>query len=121
MEIGRHWAGGAQESDDAARSDAAAFGLELPAMEEPEAMPVLEENWEALHVFAVCGTQWRRAGMEAQPVGLDYTAVEAVLRMHQVADVRDCFERVRVIETGALAKIREDAQAERLSRGSRGH
>ena len=121
MDIGRHWARGAPASDDDARADAAAFGLDLPEPEAPELFPVLEENWEALEVFSMCDTQWRRAGMEAQAVGLDYTAVEAVLRMQGVEDTRDCFSRVRLIERGALAQIREDAQAERMSRGNRGH
>lgn len=121
MDIGRHWAKGAPASDDAMRSDAAAFGLEMPEPEAPEQFPVLEENWEALEVFSMCDTQWRRAGMEAQPVGLDYTAVEAVLRMQGVADTRDCFDRVRLIERGALAQLGDDAEQKRMKGARRDH
>ena len=124
MEAGRHWAkGGDGDSDREARADAAAFGLPVP--EEPaaedRAMPVLPENWEALEVFSACATQWRRGGMEGQMSGLDYGAVESARRMMGVEDMRDCFERVRWIERGALAQVADEADARRLRGASRGN
>lgn len=43
----------------------------------------------------------------AGPVGLDYTAVETVMRIHGVADQRTCLEQVRVMESAALEAINE--------------
>lgn len=51
-------------------------------------------------LFLACATQWRTTGYGA--TGLDYTAVEAVMRIHDVSKPRETFEGVRVMESAAL-------------------
>lgn len=68
---------------------------------------MLPENWPALELFLACATQWRLAGMEGVRIGLDYPAVEAVMRITRVDDRPDAFQRLRVIETGALEAMQE--------------
>lgn len=51
-------------------------------------------------------TQWVYAGM-GSVVGLDYCALEAVMRFQRVKDRRDCFHRIRIMEAEALKLIRE--------------
>lgn len=53
------------------------------------------------------GTQWRMG--PSGPTGLDYVALESVLRMHEVPkrDRRDVLESVRILESEALRVMRE--------------
>ena len=68
-----------------------------------------EEHWEALQVFFACRTQWRiiagTAG--AQHQGLDYPAVESVMRMRGVTDTAQMLERLQYIEAGALEALND--------------
>lgn len=90
-------------------SDLKAFGItaRVPEPTEGAHFMVLPENFQAIEVFAACATQWRYAGMTGACVGLDYPAVESIMRMMAVDDPRDTFERLRLIEEGALAAMRE--------------
>ncbi|MHA7855434.1 DUF1799 domain-containing protein [Marinobacter shengliensis] len=63
---------------------------------------MLPENWEALQVFLKCATQWRHAGMEGVRTGLEYSSVDAVMRITGVKDPSDTFWRLQLIESGAL-------------------
>ena len=45
---------------------------------------VFPENWPSLEVFFAMATQWNRAGMDGKPCGLNYGALEPVLRMLKV-------------------------------------
>lgn len=89
----------------------AAFGLSpeaLPDEEEEETdYRVLPENWETVQVFIRCATQWRYAGMAGQPTGLDYSAVESVMRMRAVDDQSDALDRLRIMEGEVLRVLRE--------------
>lgn len=71
---------------------------------------VLHDNREAFEVFIGCQTQWRVGGMGTR-TGLDYTAVEAFMRITQVRKRADVFGRVRLIELGALQAMSERAAA----------
>lgn len=92
-------------------SDLAAFGLPVEvaasAADEDCDCWVLEENWEAVQVFLRCATQWRYAGMEGKITGLDYAAVESVMRMRGVHDTADTLDRLRVMEGVALRALKE--------------
>lgn len=68
---------------------------------------MLPENWGALQVFLKCSTQWRYAGMSGLRTGLDYQAVESVMRMTGVADTSDTFWRLQLIEDEALKALAE--------------
>ncbi len=71
-------------------------GLELW----PECLPAVE-------VFMACRTQWRVAGMDGMRTGLDYAAVEAVMRMRRVRGKADCLSDVMVIEHAVLERWQE--------------
>jgi hypothetical protein len=59
-------------------------------------------------VFLSLGTQWRMG--PAGPTGLDYPAMESLLRLHDVEKRlrRDIVESVRIMEAEALKVMRED-------------
>jgi CRISPR/Cas system-associated protein Cas7 (RAMP superfamily) len=68
---------------------------------------VWEENWDTLMVFLSLSTQWRREipAMAGQMLwhGLDYTAVESVLRlMGHWAKRQEIFESLQIMEAAAL-------------------
>jgi hypothetical protein len=69
---------------------------------EPEIYP---ENHEAVKVFGACQTQWRVSFAGA--VGLDYAALEAVMRIRQVEDQADCLWRVQIMEAEVLTALAE--------------
>ncbi|WP_186169789.1 DUF1799 domain-containing protein [Burkholderia gladioli] len=93
-----------------------AFGASVESIETASALvdnaafEVYEENWEAVKVFIAASTQWRIVGVggfshaSLVHTGLDYVALEAVMRMHGVPRSRRAavFEQVRVLEEGAL-------------------
>ncbi|TKD32591.1 hypothetical protein FCG41_21925 [Azotobacter chroococcum] len=68
------------------------------------------DNWQAVGVFLDMDTQWR-VGM-AGPVGLDYGALEPVMRMRGIKkrDRQDVFAAVRIMEAEALRVMREKAE-----------
>lgn len=68
-------------------------------------MPLLPENAEAGTVYMASRTQWRQ-GMGGT-TGLDYPAVEAVMRMRHVTDSADCLARIQVLENETLAILRD--------------
>lgn len=72
------------------------------AGDEEPGIEVWPDNWLAVLVFAACGTQWRVG--PGGPVGLDYSAIPVVMRLHAVprADWRDTFDSLRVMEREAL-------------------
>ena len=84
--------------------DLKSFGLD-EELSEPERndFELFPENWPAFCVFVGCSTQWRMS--DGQPVGLDYTAVESVMRVYKVKQARETFERIRVLESAALAEF----------------
>lgn len=51
--------------------------------------------------------------------GLDYPAVESVMRMHRIRDRRDCLSRVQVIEHEVL-NVWNERSKERTARSKRG-
>lgn len=68
------------------------------------------EHTEALDVFLACRTQWRIiAGMSgAHHQGLDYPAMESVMRMKGVDDPSDTLAKIQHIEAGALEALNSD-------------
>jgi len=82
---------------------------------EDSAFAIFPENWEAFELFNRMGTQWRTAlatcgeGFISRLTGLDYTALEALMRMRprrdkegRIIDRAGNFERVRIMEIAAL-------------------
>jgi len=67
---------------------------------------VWPDNWNAFEVFAALQTQWR-SGMSG-PTGLDYTALDPVMRLQGIKkrDRQEVFAGVRVMEIAALEVMR---------------
>jgi hypothetical protein len=68
---------------------------------------VWPDNLQAVNVFIAMATQWRVG--PAGAVGLDYAALEPVMRMTGVppGDVADVFGGVRIMEDAALEAMRK--------------
>lgn len=66
---------------------------------------VYPENWETVLVFLALQTQWRCGPMGGLQ-GLDYPAVEVVLRLRQVSEPAALFERLQGMERAAIAADR---------------
>lgn len=93
--------------EDTRASDAKALGIDPPKEEAPQVCEVWEEHWPALDVFLACRTQWRIiAGMGGtQHQGLDYAALEVVMRMKRAEDPSEMLEQIQHLEAGALEAI----------------
>ena len=78
------------------------------------------ENVLAAEIYFLTSTQWRMSF--AGPVGLDYSAVHAVMGYQKVRDRADCFLRLRAIEHAVLGEMARKSKAagDRTS-GHRGH
>jgi hypothetical protein len=108
MDCGRYWAGSRATDKSNLADDCNFFGIDQPAINEPEHMEVLPENWKTLQIFLQCQTQWRIiAGMAgAFYQGLDYPSVESVLRMTvKPKNHAKTFRGLQLIEAGALETI----------------
>lgn len=68
-----------------------------------EDFEVWDENWEAMMMFLRMQTQWNvsMSGL----VGLNYQALETLIRLYHVKEPVELFERVQVIERAALVKM----------------
>lgn len=97
--LGRHWAGGGQGKQ--YQEACASLGIEPKKEDSPD---LWQEHAEAFRLFTACQTQWRViAGMGgAVHQGLDYPAVEAVMRMRGVENHAECLAQVQALEAGAL-------------------
>lgn len=89
----------------------AAFGLtEADYPQAPEEIEIFPENWDAATAFVALATQWRVS--MAGATGIDYCAIEPVLRLRNVPTDRwpDVFDGIRVMEAEALDVMREAAE-----------
>ena len=64
---------------------------------------VWEENWEAVMMFLRMQTQWN-VSMNGL-IGLNYQALETLIRLYHVKQPVELFEKVQVIERAALVKM----------------
>jgi hypothetical protein len=64
---------------------------------------VFEENWAVVEMFLRLQTQWRTS--MSGVLGLDYVAVEWMLRLYGVEDQRSMLENLQVMEGAALTLI----------------
>lgn len=71
---------------------------------EPVEFEVWAENWPALDLFLRVQTQWRIGGMGGC-FGLDYTAVEAAMRMIKADKTEELFDKIQVMEFAALPEL----------------
>jgi len=75
----------------------------LPVSKGQQACEVLPENWEAVQMFVRCQTQWRTS--MAGLIGLDYGAVEWLLRLYGVEDPRSVLEDLQIMEAAVLSVV----------------
>lgn len=82
-------------------------GIEGGSQQAPEAFEIMGPNAAALRAWLACETQWRvAAGMGGIVwLGLDYSAVDVVLRRGGFAD--GVFADLMVMETEALSVFGE--------------
>ncbi len=81
------------------------------AVEAENTYPIWADNWPVIEVFLACQTQWRVAGMTGIKTGLDYTAVDSVIRMMGKSDTAaDLFADIRVMEYEALSVFADRAK-----------
>lgn len=75
--------------------------------DEREGFEVMADNWQSVCTFLACETQWRVVAGFAGLIwlGLDYTAVDMVMRRSGVPD--PVFEDLQVMEAEALATFGE--------------
>ena len=82
--------------------------MALPEDDRDDTFEVLPENWEAVQMFMRCQTQWR-VGM-AGPIGLDYGAVNWLLRLYEVDDPRSVLEDLQTMEAAVLMTMSKRAK-----------
>lgn len=92
-----------------ARKDAALLGILLEAEPEPE-FEVWTECVDSLELFLAMNTQWKVDGMSGTVMGLDYQALASVMDMMGVADRKQAFNDIRVMESEALRVYRARAK-----------
>lgn len=86
----------------------AAIGLTAADFEAEDTVEVWPDNVAAVNLLIRMGTQWR-VGM-AGLIGLDYSALPAVLRLSGVprSEWAELFEDLQVLEGAALEQVRAD-------------
>lgn len=67
----------------------------------------MPEAWDTLRLFCALGTQWRFAGMDGQPTGIDYAAVPPTAAALGIEMTAERFGDLRAMENAALAALRE--------------
>ncbi len=80
--------------------------LQGSSSDDPQDQPaidVLYENRRAVEVFLALSSQWRIGPLGGGWIGLEYSSLEATMRMLGVKRIRDTFHKVRVMEGAALA------------------
>lgn len=124
----RYWAGGGAAGEDTRVTDVMRFARiseeEARAYiasqdatgdaDLPEEFEVYPENWDTVMLFLRLQTQWILGGMDGRPVGLNYVAVESVMRMCRVKNREQELDRIRFMEAAALAVV--DGEADDDSR-----
>lgn len=72
-----------------------------------------EENIEVWGVFISAATQFEWSGGQlSRPVGIKYSEVDRVRRIHGVEDSRQFWDRIGVLEGEVLKVLREHAERE---------
>lgn len=88
-----------------------AWGLtaEDYAADSPTEVDVWPDNWETVQVFISLNTQWRMGF--SGPTGLDYTAIEPVLRLVAIPTERwpELFLAIRIMERAAIDTMAEQS------------
>jgi hypothetical protein len=105
----------AAEQNTQIEEDAARYGIPLELLQEAvgnpqESFEIWPENNIALGIFLRCTTQfrYRRNGEREQICGIDYSALESILRIHSIENAPEVFEDIRAMELAIVEKINEN-------------
>lgn len=82
--------------------------IEALTCDDADEFEVMPGNWEAVHLFLALQTQWRCNEMNGAYCGLDYVAVESVLRLHRSRDRKATFSAIQAMEYAALDVLNRD-------------
>lgn len=112
--IGAAWAGSSDQVDSKTEAevdeDLIRFGYAARAPKAEREVEIEPENVVAVTTFFRCSTQWRSSGFGL--IGLDYPALVAVMKLDRVRDKQDTFNRIRVLESAALATLSAKREAD---------
>jgi hypothetical protein len=97
--------------DEQSVAEFAALGVAVAAhqVDEEEVIQIWDINAAAFEAFLALETQWRVVGLAGLATvrlvktGLDYCAVEMVLRRRELLDHPTAFDDIRVMENASLA------------------
>ncbi len=81
----------------------AAIGLLREDVTDTSDFGVWPENWIPFQVFSEVSTQWRMGS--GGPVGLDYGAVQWVMKLVKVKKKLDTLHAIRVLESSAIRQM----------------
>jgi hypothetical protein len=87
-------------------ADLAVFGLPPLPDQDPEVFAVWPDNWTAVELFCSLATQWRVGAMGGF-LGLDYPAVESVMRIRRLPERAELFGAVQIMERAALPLLNQ--------------
>jgi hypothetical protein len=103
-----------QEQRQQFEEDAQRYGIPIELLLDsteitPDEFEIWPENDVSLGVFLRCSTQWRyrTEGECSRLTGLDYPAVETVMRLCEVEKTGEVFNDIRAMELAILAKVNE--------------
>ena len=68
---------------------------------------VWPENWQYLELFCRCRTQWTVSFSGV--VGLNYPAIESLMRMMKIENTSEFFSEIQAMEFAALPILNEKA------------
>lgn len=93
----------------------AARSLGKPAENAEQVFRLWPEHLPAARLFDGCCTQWRHAGMDGTPTGLDYAGVRASGAFHALPEHQRqaAMEDLHFIEVGWLAEYRRRRATQR--------
>lgn len=82
--------------------------IEALTCNDADEFEVMPGNWEAIQLFLALQTQWRCNETNGAYCGLNYVAVESVLRLHRVRDRKANFIAIQTMEYAALDMLNRD-------------
>ncbi len=102
------------EQEQQFEEDSVRYGIPLELLQDateivPDEFEIWPENDLSLGIFLRSTTQfrYRPVGQGSMVSGLDYAAVETVMRMYRIRDKADIFDDVRAMELAVLGRINE--------------
>ena len=84
-----------------------------PVNDQPDTCYIDHVNREAWDVFLGCCAQWVCQPMGG-PMCLDRGAIQSVLSIYAVKNIRETFDKILLIENGALAQMADNAAFQKL-------